>query len=339
MDVGTQVSPLLVSSITGLNNGFRNSVLPGREGRGEQMKKIKISTVILAALAGFVIPHMGCGGSSDYEVLPKLLQSGCSSDSECSPGFFCNLQTGMHVCLPNHCRDSQKDGQETCTDGGGDCRPAYLCPNGQGCNVDGDCASNKCTNGVCVGLPDGSACTDGHQCANGNCVGGFCGGTPNNCGGSCPTGQVCNTSTNTCVTPPSNNCGGVTCPTGQICGATNTCVTPGPTQPGGSCTQNSQCLSGLCQSGFCAPPPFSWKVPAGTTCDFYNAVSSTPVAARTSIDANTPVPSSPSNLETGSTCRTGTTSGCTFQTYCTNGFVPCRLGTGGVPTVGWNFCQ
>jgi len=64
------------------------------------------------------------------------------------------------------------------------------------------------------------ACVNGETCVDSICIE-LCGGVG---GQVCSSGQVCSTTSNTCI----DLCGGTECPVGQVCSASNTCVTPDP---------------------------------------------------------------------------------------------------------------
>ena len=84
------------------------------------------------------------------------------------------------------------------------------------CNVDSDCISNRCVNGMCRYMCTPS-CTLDSQCSSGQCVNGYC--LP-----SCTADSQC----------PAGGC------------VNGQCVP--------DCNSNSQCISGKCMAGLCSPP-------------------------------------------------------------------------------------
>jgi hypothetical protein len=100
---------------------------------------------------------------------------------ECHPdvmGSCTNMSTPVcqrGKCVPAHCTNTMKDGDEGGPDCGGSCA---LCPDGADCTAPANCASN-----VCSGTPKKCAaptCIDNNK--NGNETGPDCGGScPNKC--------------------------------------------------------------------------------------------------------------------------------------------------------------
>ncbi|HJL11833.1 MAG TPA: fibrinogen-like YCDxxxxGGGW domain-containing protein [Polyangiaceae bacterium LLY-WYZ-15_(1-7)] len=97
------------------------------------------------------------------------------------------------------CANGELDPGEADVDCGGACAG---CVDGTFCADDGDCASDRCDDGVCtscedgalngdevgidcggscVGCPEGTACTAGADCASRECDGGFCTNVPASC--------------------------------------------------------------------------------------------------------------------------------------------------------------
>jgi hypothetical protein len=96
--------------------------------------------------------------------------------------------------IPAHCNNGQLDGNEGCVDGGGSC--PTKCMTGQTCNLNSDCASNICYNGICDTLTN--------ICSNGLLDAAYesdvdCGGQ---CTANCNNGQTCNANRDC----KSNNC-------------------------------------------------------------------------------------------------------------------------------------
>ncbi len=76
---------------------------------------------------------------------------GCTSNSECDDGQFCN---GSETCNNGTCQSgtSPCSAGETCDETGNQCVPAPMCfGNKHSCSVNSDCCSNNCRNGSCKG--------------------------------------------------------------------------------------------------------------------------------------------------------------------------------------------
>lgn len=173
------------------------------------MKKL-VSTlgflVAVAALAGCELYFDGNGSSGGSRPPSGSGGSGygCTSDTDCAAGCYCDASSG------------------TCTEGGfcaqdSDCGPGYHCdtmrsscePNPAGCTADADCPSGSvCTNGTCTStcacMTDADAVSQGFgycdetrsTCENGSDPNGSCGGaiscllTQGSTPPSCPSGEV-----------------------------------------------------------------------------------------------------------------------------------------------------
>lgn len=137
----------------------------------------------------------------------------CDTDAQCQAGSYCGLNNGAQfgmpaahdVCIPTHCKDGLRNGDETGLDcGGAFCKacptltnghPAYCkyyqCVAGEGdCNSDADCFSDTycgTDNGPQFGMPAGyDVCIPNH-CKDGvlsgdeagvDCGGSFCAACP-----------------------------------------------------------------------------------------------------------------------------------------------------------------
>jgi hypothetical protein len=158
----------------------------------------------------------------------------CGSNTQCTSGY-CDTGNGTshtEKCMPNGfgqngdiCSDDKQCGSLNC---------AGLAPNGQGGWTPGQCASKKTI---------GSKCSAHSQCGSGYCDAGD--GTsktgecmPNHDG---QTGDACSND-NQCV---SQNCSGLTQSGGNW--VPGTCANAFAL--GKSCSGNSQCASGYCDSG------------------------------------------------------------------------------------------
>lgn len=146
----------------------------------------------------------------------------CQSNADCEEGETCNLQ---NQCVP---------------DGGDGCTSSDECGEGEYCNQDsGDCEAGDCY--------DSTECGQGETCdENNTCVSG--GG---DCGGGCPTGQTCNTSTNQCEEDTTDPCGGG-CPTGQVCNTdTDQCEPEQQCDPACGADEVCDVTSGNCVPNDC----------------------------------------------------------------------------------------
>lgn len=133
------------------------------------------------------------------------------------------------------------------------------------------CVNVKCGYNGC-GKTDTDRCPDtclsGMSCNYSNST---CFPLGNNCESSedCPSSQICNISSGSCVTP----CTSTSCPTGYYCGSQGICIV---NPSGGSCSDKNPCSEGnWCNEGKCvsqgwictgntkAPVPSSGKLPSG----------------------------------------------------------------------------
>lgn len=174
---------------------------------------------------------------------------------------------------------------------------------GDGCVSNRDCASGSvCVAGACLG-GDTTGCQIDADCP----LGEVCNPESNKCGVveviacsadmDCPADQTCNTLTGVCIDAP-RRCGeGASCPMGRYCDETqSTCVAcliddhcPGedvceagacvdpekPTNPGGGCTEDTECNPPLtvCESGACTlgcAQPGGLLCADGEVCDTSN---------------------------------------------------------------------
>ena len=139
------------------------------------------------------------------------------------------------------------------------CSPAlnHSLGNGQSCSADGQCRSNHCYQGDCVGCRDNGDCAADQVCgvgriltsANGpTCISADagCSSSPSACppGGftcvACPTGQQCNDSDGTCQGPGAPPVCGMWDPSGGYDAGTG----PGPMDVGQACLSCAGCALG-----------------------------------------------------------------------------------------------
>jgi hypothetical protein len=128
--------------------------------------------------------------------------------------------------------------------------PAHSRGNGESCSADGDCESNHCSQGECVGCVTASDCDPGFVCSypsrilgpsnTPSCIAADagCASSPSRCPGggfyctACPDGYACNDSTGVCYS---------TTPTLPVCGSSNPVGLydagwgPGPNLNGATC--------------------------------------------------------------------------------------------------------
>jgi len=169
---------------------------------------------------------------------------GCASTKFCNDNDDClSLTCVFGVCKDPACDDGIQNQGESAVDCGGPCAP---CEDGVACQVNGDCASDRCQGGICVSCTNGvkdadelgvdcggacAACADGTPCdsnaicGSGLCHAGLCVSCSNDLVDGDETGVDCGGS----------NCD--PCEVGAPCGSTNDC--------GGG---------GICQDGFCCAP-------------------------------------------------------------------------------------
>jgi Concanavalin A-like lectin/glucanases superfamily len=199
------------------------------------------------AAGGFCPPstctdHMKDGMESDIDCGGGC--AGCPHGGRCNVNSDCgSLLCDRGRCVPT-CRDGVQNGTETAVDCGGECG---FC-NGQACMTSTQCASQTCTNGVCVVAAP--TCTDGTH--NGTETDVDCGGT---CG-QCINGQGCGTNAD-CV---SGNCSmGLCQAAAPSCSDGIQNGTESDVDCGGSCTpcadgrchDDSDCASNACELGRC----------------------------------------------------------------------------------------
>lgn len=206
-------------------------------------------------------------GPLDQGVSPERID--CTNDSGCPEGFFCNLVTDVHVCLPHHCRVDDLIEDETALNCGGSCNLAYRCDPGEGCKDNNDCVSKICLpSGKCS---ESSACSVTNPCPSGqtcNSATAKCEALPACPTTPCPSGQTC--SSGQCV-PVSGVCN-PGCQSGQVCNSSNQCVPVGPVQSGNPCTTDSECSPAIClptsanrPQRVCSFYTFSFKTTRGGT--------------------------------------------------------------------------
>jgi hypothetical protein len=189
-----------------------------------------------------------CGGSTCSTC---AVGTKCLLTSDCTSPEGCDVTTKR--CDANACNDGVKDGTETDVDcGGGTCGACAVgkkcsstsdCLTGEGCDVTSKtCDANACNDGVKNGSETDIDCGGGtcNTCA----VGKACVATSD-----CKSPEGCDVTTKRCDANKCNDgvkdgsetdvdCGGGTC---------STCAL------GENCVANSDCATGNCHVGVCAP--------------------------------------------------------------------------------------
>jgi hypothetical protein len=229
--------------------------------------------------------------------------SGCSSDTDCSTGNYCNGTScvpkqsngatciGANECSSGNCVDgyccngacgsacdacnlSGNEGlcslMSAGTPGSPSCMP-YVCDGlGAGCPVncsnDSQCTSgNFCASGACVPKKaNGSGCTGANECTGGICADGFCCNTA--CGGDC---DACNLSGSlgTCTVSPIGDTGSPSCSPyvcdGMLTSCPNGCVNNSDCASGFVCDINNLCVLG----GGCGPGTADCDMNSGNGCE------------------------------------------------------------------------
>jgi hypothetical protein len=157
-------------------------------------------------------------------------------DNECADAGGCGVKNQCR------CQDGVKDGDETDVDCGGACPPCAL---GKMCSQDADCSKAdssyaSCVNGACCSSACGESC---FYCnAAGQCVWAAGHSDPY-----CTLGTVCGPVLGGCA----SRAGG-SCSNNSFCLSYNcTAGTCAKSTPGQTCNTNSDCVSGTCQNYVC----------------------------------------------------------------------------------------
>lgn len=200
----------------------------------------------------------------------------CSANSDCQSGFYCDAQKQCEPDYQQICSNGAFDPQyESATDCGDLCAATLqlTCANGQSCSTNADCTSGLCVGGSCTGNFTAKInpwCTenDFNNTISTGLNTSFCG---RGCSEQCPVGVGCQLSTDcafglvcsnnhTCE-PQSSSQNSSCIPTDSTppeCG--NTC---GPCGTGRTCTVGTDCISGVCDQGYCTAANSS--LPVGPT--------------------------------------------------------------------------
>lgn len=171
---------------------------------------------------------------------------GCNTDSECPDGYRCDTASGdcwsdvrdlpslegapPPVCGDGTCQEGIESCQATaCPEDCGEAGASFpagegRCGLGEACLLDRDCALGACLHGSCQRLVDGSVCSDPNECESDSCD--F---LTRHCKSGCLVDQDCGTG---------------------VC-SFFACVEPLPN--GSLCDAHSDCATGNCFLGVCAP--------------------------------------------------------------------------------------
>jgi hypothetical protein len=184
-----------------------------------------------------------CGGTSKCGACEVDLK--CNANKDCVSEF---CKTGY--CADPTCRDGFKNGDETAIDCGGSCAPEFGCDLNVVCDVNEDCSSEFCHEGICA-----DHCGSGKREAD---------ETDKDCGGSCDPcddGSRCSEGSDCASLVCNNNeCQPATCSdqlqnqdeSDKDCGGV--CVgEEKPCDINRHCGVASDCDSFVCTKGKCAP--------------------------------------------------------------------------------------
>jgi len=181
---------------------------------------------------------LDCGGSCAQK---------CSDGAGCIVGIDCiSGNCFQNQCKSATCGDGLKNGVESDVDCGEVC--PMQCIVGKSCFTDNDCISKLCqpASKTCVQKPKGSACNIDAECSTGNCVDGVC--CSSSCSGEC---QACTASKK--GSGADGDCGpvaGNTDPDNECqVAAPETCGNTGVCSGTGSCAKYS--LGTVCDPAFC----------------------------------------------------------------------------------------
>lgn len=191
---------------------------------------------------GTSAPGSSAGGAGDVPP-PSDLMPGGSGGSASSPPLE-----------PDEpCDNGNLDTAESDVDCGG---PCATCSDGAACNVNTDCSSGRCAEGLCAPR---ASCQDG--VLNQDETAADCGGST--CSARCVASQGCRADSD--------------CSSGLFCGSAGVCAAPScsdqrlngdetasdcggscpPCAPGATCVRAVDCTSQVCSSGVCAAPTCS----------------------------------------------------------------------------------
>ena len=225
-----------------------------QSGRCNESSKLCASASCNDGIENGTETDVDCGGPNCKAC---KLQQVCASNDDCSCGgakgcenAICKEKQGgggIKICQSVACSDGKLNGEETATDCGGAQCPG--CSAGEPCNMDRDCASNKCGMDNKCEEPTCDDMTQNQDESDTDCGGGTCDkckpGRSCNSPSDCQSG-ICKTD-NTCAQPScmdqtkngeetETDCGGSTCPGCAI---------------GQDCDDDGDCKSDKCSGGKC----------------------------------------------------------------------------------------
>ncbi len=238
----------------------------------------------------------------------------CLQDSDCPSGDRC--EPSQHACVQGNCQANAdcKDAAKPFCNADGNCVACLVdadCPSTGGVRRTCDRIQNVCTDNPCQADADCAVDPSGHRCdlTNGTCVQCLsdldCNLTTPRCDDAgqcvaclddfdCDTGQVCDTSTNTCQ---ASGCATDQDCAPQVCDASSgKCV---------ACVHDSDCVfGGTCQKNACAAPPSCGADSDCPTPDFCQGGAC--IACRTSADCRAGLACSGGTCVEGPACQSPT---------------------------------
>jgi len=253
-----------------------------------------------------------------YQYVMSLTTPGCTLDSECDDGIYCN---GAETCNAGTCQSSppldcsgldNQCNQGVCDEASDSCvvQPAnegIVCDDGFYCNVGETCQSGVCSGGSprdcsggdscttgscdentdsCITIPvaDGTLCDDNLFCTiDDECISGSCDGITRDCsdGIGC-TLDSCSETGDVCVNTPDNSF----CDNDLFCDGAETCDSMLGCQPGFLvvCDDSNECTTDGCNEGIDSCDYLA--VPDNTPCIGGICCSGSPDTPMCSVDAD-----------------------------------------------------
>ena len=192
-------------------------------------------------------PYTGATCNGEESQTPPVCPTACADDAGCDSFAHCD-----DVCLYDLGDGQSCDEDSDCTSG--HCQNGYCCESGDCCSGIGDCGAAYWSDAVC----DDAATCQGHR-QDATCTDAICGSID------VDDDQACDTETlaNGCGFFPDVYCSGALEQTAPACATS--CVDDADCEEGGhcddtcvidlgagsACDEDSDCLSGHCQNGFC----------------------------------------------------------------------------------------
>lgn len=240
-------------------------------GQSDKSRWWKATALLYPLILGAILSlGPGCWGNSE-----------CRSDEDCGEGHFCAPTGGVMVspgvCIAEEnawdfdedagdddakggdgdtddgdvdtsapeCDDGQVSGDQTDVDCGGSVCPP--CENGKNCNVDGDCISDFCDDGICANPCGGGETSCGGDCVDLQSNENHCG----SCDNDCSEDEECNGGTCECIAECCGDadCDGLLSCVEGVCECTTECCADSDCfahlecSAGGSCECNYSCCT------------------------------------------------------------------------------------------------